>query len=152
MIKECNTKYFGTYSYDEKNIISFENGLFGFEQEKQFVLMQIDPNNENVLCLQSLTDKNLAFFTVNPFAFMDEYSPMPTKKELEAIGAKDISELLIYVICSMTDDIRTSTANLKCPIVINSNSNKALQIMLDNPEYQFRHSFTALVPKEEEKS
>jgi len=34
MIKE--TKYFGKYSYDEKNIISFENGLFGFEQEKEF--------------------------------------------------------------------------------------------------------------------
>lgn len=52
----------------------------------------------------------------------------------------------------MTDDIRTSTANLKCPIAVNPKSNKALQIMLDNPEYQIRHSFAALGQKEEENS
>ena len=149
MKKECTTKYFGTYSYEQQNIILIENGLFGFEQEKEFVLIQLDPNNENVLCLQSLKDTNLAFFVVNPFAFLEEYNPQPSKKELQLIGAKDM--VLFYVICSMTDDIYTSTANLRCPIIINPQNNKALQIILDNPEYQFRHSFTALVPEEEEK-
>lgn len=142
MIKECSTKYFGTYSYEEESIILFESGLFGFEQEKEFLLIQLDPNNENVLCLQSLKDTNLAFFTVNPFAFSEDYHPIPTDKELEAIGAKDMSEVAVYVICSMTDDISTSTANLKCPIIVNTHNNKALQIILDNTEYQFRHSFS----------
>ncbi len=150
MIKE--TKYFGKYSYDEKNIISFENGLFGFEQEKEFLLIQLDPNNEDVLCLQSLKNKDTAFFTVNPFAFLEEYHPTLTNAELQTLGAANIGELLIYVICSMTDDIHTSTANLKCPIAVNPKSNKALQIMLDNPEYQIRHSFAALGQKEEENS
>lgn len=61
MIKECSTKYFGNYSYDEESIILFESGLFGFEHENEFLLIQLDPNNENVLCLQSLKDTNLAF-------------------------------------------------------------------------------------------
>ena len=59
MIKECSTKYFGNYSYDEESIILFESGLFGFEHENEFLLIQLDPNNENVLCLQSLKDTNL---------------------------------------------------------------------------------------------
>lgn len=151
MKKECTTKYFGTYSYDEKNVILFENGLFGFEQEKEFILIQLDPNNENVLCLQSLKDTNLAFFTVNPFAFLEDYNPQPSKKELQLVNARDIGDLLFYVICSMTDDIYTSTANLRCPIIINPHNNKALQTILDNPEYQFRHSFTSFVPEEEGK-
>ena len=114
MIKECSTKYFGNYSYDEESIILF----------------------------QSLKDTNLAFFTVNPFAFSEDYHPIPTDKELKSIGAKDMSDVAVYVICSMTDDISTSTANLKCPIIVNTHNNKALQVILDNPEYQFRHSFS----------
>lgn len=151
MKKECTTKYFGTYSYDEKNIILFESGIFGFEQEKEFILIQLDPNNEDVLCLQSLKDTNLALFIVNPFAFLEEYDPKPSEKELQAVSARNIGDLLFYVICSMTDDIYTSTANLRCPIIVNPHNNKALQIILDNPEYQFRHSFTSFVPEEEEK-
>lgn len=149
-MKECSTKYFGKYSYDEKNIILFENGLFGFEQQKEFLLIQLNPNNENVLCLQSLQDPNIAFFTVNPFAFYEDYDPVPTDKEISTIEARNMGDVLVYVICAMTDDIHTSTANLKCPIMINPHNNKALQVILDNPEYQFRHSFSALAAKKEE--
>ncbi len=148
MIKECSTKYFGNYSYDDSSVIVFDNGLFGFEEQKQFLLIQLDQNNENVLCLQSLTDSNIAFFTVNPFAFYEDYNPVPTDKEIAAIGARDMGDVLVYVICAMTDDINTSTANLKCPIMINSHNKKAVQVILDNPEYQFRHSFSALGQKE----
>ena len=113
-------------------------------------MIQFDKNNENVLCLQSLKIPNIAFFVVNPFAFLPEYRPVPSDKEIQSIDARGIGDLLFYVICRMTDDIRTSTANLKCPIVINLHNNKAMQVILDDPSYQFRHSFSALVPKEEE--
>ena len=150
MTKQCDTKYFGTYAYEQNEVLSFQNGLFGFEEEKEFLLIQFDKNNENVLCLQSLKIPNIAFFFFFPFAFLPEYRPVPSDKEIQSIDARGIGDLLFYVICRMTDDIRTSTANLKCPIVINLHNNKAMQVILDDPSYQFRHSFSALVPKEEE--
>ncbi len=150
MTKQCDTKYFGTYTYEQKEVLFFQNGLFGFEEEKEFLLIQFDKKNENVLCLQSLKDPNIAFFVVDPFAFLPEYRPLPSQKEMDSIGAKGIGDLFFYVICRMTDDIRTSTANLKCPIIINLHNNEAMQVILDDTAYQFRHSFSALVPNEEE--
>ena len=150
MLKQINTKYFGVYSYEEKDVLHFENGLFGFEEEKEFLLLRIRENNEDVLCLQSTQQQDIAFFAVNPFTFLPEYRPVPTEKEMASIDARGIGDLLFYVICNMTDDICTSTANLKCPIIVNLHNKKSAQVILENPDYQFRHAFTELVPTDKE--
>ena len=33
------TKYFGQIDYDPTEVLSFPNGIFGFEEEKQFLLL-----------------------------------------------------------------------------------------------------------------
>ena len=104
MIKECSTKYFGNYSYDEESIILLKVVFLALSTKMSFLLIQLDPNNENVLCLQSLKDTNLAFFTVNPFAFSEDYHPIPTDKELKSIGAKDMSD--VVGLCHMLYDRR----------------------------------------------
>ena len=37
---KLETRTFGTIEYSEEDIISFDTGLYGFEEEKKFLLMQ----------------------------------------------------------------------------------------------------------------
>ena len=36
---QINTKYFGPIDFSEGEALSFPNGLFGFEDEKEFLLL-----------------------------------------------------------------------------------------------------------------
>ena len=50
--------------------------LFGFEQEKEFVLLSFSEEEDFLLCLQSVTTPFLAFTLLNPFMVMPEYRPV----------------------------------------------------------------------------
>ena len=44
------TKYFGQIDYDPTEVLSFPNGIFGFEEEKQFLLLPFHGGGGNLLC------------------------------------------------------------------------------------------------------
>lgn len=142
---EINTKYFGELSYSADEVLHFPEGLFGFEGESQFLLIRFVNEDSSMLCLQSITEEGLAFIVMNPFHFMPEYTPRLTKSDLKSLQAKDEKSLLYYVVCTIHEDMAKSTANLKCPIVINpEHNNLAKQVILEDAEYQFKHFFGAL--------
>ena len=86
---EIMTKYFGELSFDENEILNFENGLFGFESFKKFSLIRFDNENGNILCLQSLEESQLAFTIINPFAFLQDYTPKLNEEVLKHLGLDD---------------------------------------------------------------
>lgn len=43
------TKYFGQIDYDPTEVLSFPNGIFGFEEEKQFLLLPFHGGGGNLL-------------------------------------------------------------------------------------------------------
>ena len=42
---ELEAKYFSKISYEEEEIISFPNGIFGFEAYTRFILIRFDNHN-----------------------------------------------------------------------------------------------------------
>ena len=64
---EISTKYFDRVSVSEKDVIRFENGMFGFENLKEYILISFEPGSDNLMCLQSTQDSELAFILMNPF-------------------------------------------------------------------------------------
>ena len=48
------TKYFGQIDYDPTEVLSFPNGIFGFEEEKQFLLLPFHGGGGNLLCIQMI--------------------------------------------------------------------------------------------------
>ena len=67
------TKYFGTVEVPRDEVITFPNGLFGFEEERSFLPVQ------------------------------------------------------------------ESTLNFKCPVVVNPDSRRAIQVILESDAYHMRH-------------
>ncbi len=134
-----DTKYFGEVEYDDDDILNFSAGIFGFEEEKQFLLLPFDGSDGNMLCMQSAKTSALAFVVMNPFALKADYSPKLQSTELEKMQVKNSDELCYYTLCVVKEPVQTSTVNLRCPVVINDLTRNAMQVILETDEYNMRH-------------
>lgn len=139
---EISTKYFNEVAISKDSILKFENGILGFEKFKDYVMINFELGSDDLMCLQSLDEKELAFVLVNPFNLKPDYSPSLTEEDVEELGISDSTEgVFCYAICTVKDDINENTVNLKSPIVVNPENMKAKQIVLENNEYAVRHQF-----------
>lgn len=141
---ETNTKYFGTMPYTQEEVITFADGIFGFVENKQYLLIRFEDDQGGILCLQNLEDPQLAFIVANPFVFVPDYAPQPTAADLAKLGKPTEDMLLFYNICSLDEDIAKSTINLRCPLVINGKTRQAVQVILEDTRYAFKQPFHRL--------
>ncbi len=135
------TKYFGEVTFSKDEILTFENGIFVFEDSKKFALMYFEDGTDAMVCLQSIEDEDLAFVLMNPFFLLPSYQPELKDSDIELLELDENTEgVLYYAVCVAKDSLPESTINLRCPIVINPSNRKAVQVILENDEYSFRHS------------
>ena len=141
---KLQTKYFGEIEYDADDILSFPNGLYGFDDEREFLLIPFEGSEGSLLCLQSRKTSALAFILMDPFALQPDYTPVLQRAELLALGVKDSGDLCYYVMCVVKQPVGDSTVNLKCPVAINPDTRVCVQVILDSEEYQMRHLLSSL--------
>ena len=55
------------------------------------------------------------------------------------MGVKESTELCYYVLCVVKNPVAASTVNLKCPVVVNIDTRRCMQVILDGDEYGMRH-------------
>lgn len=134
--------------YEEAELIRFEDGLFGFESYKCFLPLPITEDSDAVLNLLSVEDESLSFVIMNPFMLMKDYAPRLTEEIYEKLEADKETDLSYYVICVVGSSPKESTVNFKCPIVVNTVSRKAVQVILESEKYHFRHALKDLEKEE----
>lgn len=134
--------------YESEELIHFKEGLFGFEQYRKFLPLPLTEGTDAVLSLLSTEDDNLSFVIMNPFLLMKDYVPVLPPEAYTKLGTKDDTILSYYVICVVGDTTEESTVNLKCPIVVNTVSREAIQVILESDTYQFRHALGELKGEE----
>ena len=149
---QINTKYFGPIDFSEEEALSFPNGLFGFEDEKEFLLLPFHGSQGNLLCFQSTKTPSLAFVAMNPFSLKPDYAPELSGEELYLMGAEDSRELCYSVLCAVREPVAESTVNLKCPLVVNDQLRRAVQVILETGDYRMRHRLSEFGTKEAEPS
>ena len=131
------TKHFGEVNIDPNTTLHFKDGVFGFEDEKEFALLQFSEEDSFLLSLQSVKTPYLAFTLVNPFMLIPHYKPVLNDDELEQMQVKKSEDLCFYNMCRIKKPVSDSTINLRCPIVINDSTRQAKQVILDNYEMRF---------------
>ena len=144
-----NAKYFGSVSYEEADSIHIINGLIGFESHTDYLPIPFQDEDDSLISLQCLDDEKLSFILMNPFGIRDDYSPSLSDEDLRELDAKASEDLSYYVVCVMRDSVAESTVNLKAPLVVNALNRKAKQVILDQPEYTFRHTLGDMTQKED---
>jgi len=138
---KLKTAYMGEVVIDSKNIIKFEHGIPGFEDEKEFILLPIEENSVFQV-LQSVQTEGLAFIITSPYAVTYNYNFELNEGTLKALDIKSENEVAVFGIVSLKETLANSTLNLKAPIVLNTTNKKAKQVILDNEAYTIRHQLT----------
>ena len=136
---KLQTKYFGEIEYEGGDAISFPAGLFGFEEEQEFLLLPFEGSAGSLLCFQSTHTPALAFVAMDPFSLLPDYTPVLQPQELKELGVTDSQELGFYVLCVVKKPVSDSTVNLKCPVAIHPETRVARQVILDTEAYEMRH-------------
>jgi flagellar assembly factor FliW len=113
--------------------IELVHPLPGFPDKRRFALVQLD--EDGVLCqLQSLEDPGLRFLVMSPVPFFPDYAPEvgdDVVRDLEITSADDVILLLVL---NAGDSLDTTTANLMAPVVVNTATLRASQVILDDPD------------------
>ncbi len=136
---KLQTKYFGQIDYEAEDIVAFPVGLFGFEEEREFLLLPFEGSAGSLLCFQSVQTPALAFVAMDPFSLLPSYAPVLQPQELKELGVADSQELGFYVLCVVKKPVSDSTVNLKCPVAIHPETRMARQVILDTDAYEMRH-------------
>ena len=129
-----STNNFGNLSIEKENIITFEQGLLGFEELKQFAIIDVEE------CLPfewlvSVEDPIVAFPILNPTLFFSDYKPSLSKDDLVLLNIKKEKDVEMFCIVTLDKKPENVTLNLKGPILINMKNKMGKQVVLAEDYY-----------------
>ena len=128
------TRLFGEIEIDESKIITFEEGIIGFPDMKKFTLI-FDEEKEDkpsISWLQSMDEPEVAFPVMDPLLVCEEYNPSVEDELLKNLGTIKEDNFYVLVTVTVPQDIKNLAVNLKAPIVINTDTRKASQIIVED--------------------
>ena len=125
------TTRFGEVLLEKEDVIRFPEGLLGFGDLREFVLLD-DPDDEIFAWLQSCEKPGIAFPVLEPELFAEGYQVSLTRSELSALNTESLAGTRAFTIVTIPEDPTKMTANLKAPIIINVKERIARQCVLQN--------------------
>jgi flagellar assembly factor FliW len=132
---------FGEVEFDPNNTVRFAEGLVGFENLHDFIVM---PNKKNgpLFWIQSVEDPQIAFVLTDPTNFFLDYKVVPDARERDKLGIGKDDECHALAVVTVPPD-RKVTLNLMAPILFAPATNRAIQVILENSQYKTRHPLPA---------
>ena len=128
------TRLFGELEIDESKIITFEDGIIGFPDMKKFTLI-FDEEKEgrpSISWLQSMDEPEIAFPVMDPLFVCETYNPSVEEELLKNLGTIKEDNLYVLVTVTVPQNIKELAVNLKAPIVINTDTRQASQIIVED--------------------
>ena len=149
---KAKTRLFGEIEIDESKIITFINGMVGFPDMKKFTILY-DNEKEgkgNIMWFQSLDEPSFAMPVMQPNVIMPDYNPIVNDELISPLGEFTEDNLYVLVTVTVPSDITKMTANMKGPIIINTDTLLASQIVVEN-DMQVRFPIYELCKARKEK-
>ncbi|NDI36517.1 flagellar assembly protein FliW [Chengkuizengella sediminis] len=143
---KIQTKHFGEIEIEESKIMTFTQGLLGFEDVKSYALLQLDQEIP-LTYLQAVEKQDLNFIILDPFQFFKDYNVELSNEIQKELDIKEQSEVTIWSLVSIQDNLENATCNLIAPLVMNIRTKQGKQIILHNSSYTTKHTF---IPKKAE--
>ncbi len=110
-------------------IIHFDEGLIGFSEFKDFVLMEND-NLAPFRLLQSLESPNVGFLVLEAATMVRNYYELVPGREWESLGVTGKTKPLALVIVVIGPTPQASTGNFQAPLLINYDKMMGKQVIL----------------------
>ena len=147
-----NTKLFGEIVVDETKLITFINGIVGFPELKDFLLIHDSEGNGNVRWLQSVQEPAFAMPVIDPLHIMADYNPSIEDELLKPLGEMNVENMLVLVTITVPREIEKMSVNLKAPLVINGSNLKASQSIVEEDKYEVKYPIYEILKAAKEKA
>ena len=133
---------FGEVTVGPDEVVTFPNGLPGFERCRRYGLISLEEESP-FLRMLSMDVPSVGFVLVNPLIIWSDYNPQIGKEDLEGLEIQSAEEMAIYCIVTLSPVPQQVTANLKGPIFINTRTQQARQMILVDERFHTKHSILA---------
>lgn len=136
------TTRFGDVEYDPANLLHFPEGLIGLTDLHDFIVM---PNAKEgpLFWIQSVDDPAIAFVLTDPTSFFPEYRVLPDQNERQRLEIAEQDDCYVLSVVTVSPQ-QQITLNLAAPLLFAPASNRALQVILESPQYQSRTPLPAI--------
>jgi flagellar assembly factor FliW len=124
-IRKILTPHFGEILIEEEYIFNFPDGILGFENLKDYVLIS-EEESVPFKWLVSIDEPQIGFPLLSPWLIDINYSP-------GKVYEKD--NLVLFNIVTLEDENKQMTINMKAPIILNSETQSGEQIILSTEKY-----------------
>jgi len=145
MVMHIETTRFGALDVEDRKVITFPDGMPGFEEHRLFTLVPHHTadggKGSPFVWLQSLEDGELAFLAMEPHQAFPDYAPRVPRAEMELLAlTEEAARPRLYSLLTIPQgDPAGITANLMAPVVVNAHARLAKQVVLNTDEYGLRH-------------
>jgi len=129
---------FGQLNVSETDMINFPQGLYGFPDEKSFVLISHQTDSPFAF-LQSASEPNLFFLLLETLKISKEYEFELNDQTVTELSLSHDNAPQIFNIVTNTGKVDDMTVNLLAPIVINVKQCLAQQVIIENKDYKTSH-------------
>ena len=122
-------------------VVTFEQGLPGFERFQRFVLVG-SPSLDPFTLLQGAGADAPTFVGIDPHLVEASYRTPLAEPDLQRLGAGSGDPLLWLALVAPRAD-GTATVNLRAPVVINPTSMQGIQVLVAESPYRHDHPLSS---------
>jgi flagellar assembly factor FliW len=118
-------------------VIDFVTDIPGLPGMSRCALVSLDDTGA-LFTLRSLIDPDLRLVVAAPPVLFGDYEVDIDDDTAALLDLVDPADALVLVVVTLGEDLATSTANLLAPIVINTRTRRALQVVLTGTDQPLR--------------
>lgn len=149
---KATTRLFGEIDIEEEKIITMENGMIGFPDLKKFTLLYDEEKEDNFIrWMQCMDDPQIAFPVIDPSQILPDYNPTVDDAVLSALGEFKDGNCYVLNTITVPKKIEDMAVNLKAPVVINTETKKGCQLIVED-DYPVKFRIYQLLKDKKEKA
>lgn len=146
------TKLFGEIEVDNQKKITFSQGIIGFPDLKDFLLIHDSESKGGIRWMQSVQEPAFAMPVIDPLVVKPDYNPSIEDELLKPLGDIKEENTLVLVTITVPHDLEKMTVNLKAPIIINGENRAASQLIVDDDQYMVKFPIYEILKEAKERA
>lgn len=141
-MRQIVSSVLGPLAIDPAHVVRFAQGLLGFPEHREWVVLMGD--RPHLAWLQSIDEPALALLLLDPFEVFDEYAVDLPAHALRAVAADALVPVAVFAAVTIGSEAADdATANLRGLILINWQSRRGMQCVIDDARWSVRERVPA---------
>lgn len=138
---------FGEVEYDPESLLHFPAGMIGFPTLHNFIVMPSQKDGP-LFWIQSVDEPEFAFILTDPTNFYLDYQIAPDESERNYLNISEEDDCFVLTVVTVPPD-QNITINLAAPILFAPKTNRAIQVILEDGDYQTKTPLPEIRKKEQ---